>query len=87
MQFSYVASHALKSPLRGISQLVTWISEDIDDKEATDEHLQLMGSRILRMENLLDDLLACARVGRGDEQFRKIDHGKIFELFQTLKTS
>ncbi len=72
-QFSYVASHDLKSPLRGISQLVTWIGEDIDDKEATDEHLELMASRILRMENLLDDLLAYARVGRGDEQFRKID--------------
>jgi PAS domain S-box-containing protein len=58
--FAYIASHDLKSPLRGIDQLANWITEDLGDtlSNGTLEHLRLMQSRIKRMEMLLDDLLA-----------------------------
>lgn len=64
--FAYVASHDLKSPLRGIDQLATWITEDLGDtlSEDTRNYLRLMRSRINRMEMLLDDLLTYSRVGR-----------------------
>lgn len=72
-QFSYVASHDLKSPLRGIDQLTTWIGEDIDDKEETKAHLKLMRNRVNRMENLLDDLLTYARIGQEEDKIQRVD--------------
>lgn len=64
--FAYVASHDLKSPLRGIDQLAMWIEEDLKNEQLSTipEHMRLMQSRIRRMENLLDDLLAYSRAGR-----------------------
>lgn len=65
-QFAYVASHDLKSPLRGIDHLASWISEDAADllPAASKEHLLKLRKRIARMEKLLDDLLAYSRAGR-----------------------
>ncbi|MBN2752429.1 MAG: HAMP domain-containing histidine kinase, partial [Rhodospirillaceae bacterium] len=64
--FAYVASHDLRSPLRGIRQLSEWIAEDMSEGPPPEiaAHLHMMQSRITRMEGLLDDLLAYSRVGR-----------------------
>lgn len=64
--FAYVASHDLKSPLRDIHNLSSWIAEDAGANlsSETQRHLRLLGERVQRMEKLLDDLLAYSRVGR-----------------------
>lgn len=79
--FANAASHDLKSPLRGIDQLATWIAEDLQavlDPD-TREHLRLMRSRISRMDVLLDDLLAYSQVGRTEEDTVEIDTLKLVE--------
>lgn len=65
-QFAYVASHDLRSPLRAIDNLATWITEDAAAvlPEPSKVHLDKLRGRIKRMEKLLDDLLAYSRIGR-----------------------
>ena len=65
-QFAYVASHDLKAPLRVIQNMSSWLEEDLDDKltEKDRKHMNMLRSRVQRMEKLLDDLLEYSRVGR-----------------------
>ncbi len=85
-QFAYVASHDLKSPLNGISQLVTWLEEDCQDilPDESKEHLFLLKSRSKRMINLLNDLLDYSRIGRQEHELETFNLAElvndVFEL-------
>lgn len=65
-EFAYVASHDLKSPLRDVNTLATFIAEDAGPSlpEGSRRHLRLLTDRIQRMERLLEDLLAYSRASR-----------------------
>ena len=83
--FAYVASHDLKSPLRGIAQLSKWIEEDIEQSnhQSIAGHMKLLRSRIQRMENLLDDLLAYSRAGKVEGGLSYVEVGKLVQnLFE-----
>nr|WP_250156596.1 CHASE domain-containing protein [Vibrio alginolyticus] len=74
-QFAYVASHDLKAPLRGISQLVTWLIEELSEflTPQTEQYASLLSNRVQRLEKLLDDLLAYSRVGRKPGQLGRFN--------------
>lgn len=74
-RFAHIAAHDLKAPLRAVEQLAGWISSDLGDaaNPETQNHLQLMRSRIKRMERLLTDLLAYSRVGRVSEELTLVE--------------
>lgn len=88
--FAYVASHDLKAPLRGIMQLANWIQEDIKAplESQTSEYLALMRNRIMRLESLLDDLLAYSRLGRKHGDFKLINVADtVNEIFELVGSS
>ncbi|MEO6954996.1 MAG: PAS domain-containing protein [Polyangia bacterium] len=85
--FAYVASHDLKAPLRGISNLSQWIEDDIAAiaSPETREHLRLMRGRVVRLEALINGVLHYARAGRGKLSVEKVDVGALLEdIFDVL---
>lgn len=83
-QFAFVASHDLKAPLRGISQLVGWIEEDTKGYLTRDieNFFFLLKNRVQRLESLLDDLLEYSRIGRKEGSLQKVDiKSKVNEIF------
>ena len=74
-EFAYVASHDLRSPLRGIGDLLTWIQEDLgaitNDKVL--KNFERAGSRVRRLEQMIDHLLTYARIGEVDGVLSEID--------------
>jgi PAS domain S-box-containing protein len=71
-QFAYSASHDLKSPLRVIANASKWLEEDLRPHltPETREHIDLLRGRVVRMDKLLDDLLAYARIGRTPDKWK-----------------
>ena len=65
-QFAYVASHDLKAPLRGVTTIVKWIEEELAAELSPQmrTYLDQMKGRLHRLEDLINGLLAYARVGR-----------------------
>jgi PAS domain S-box-containing protein len=64
-EFTYAASHDLKSPLRGIADLIEWITEDLDGRQSAEvmRNLSRVSDRVRRLDRVIDDLLAYARAG------------------------
>jgi PAS domain S-box-containing protein len=74
-EFAYVVTHDLKAPLRGISQLCEWIVRDHAaqlDPEGV-RYFEMLRQRVLHLHQLVDGLLACARVGRAPEPELAVD--------------
>ena len=74
-QFAYVTSHDLKAPLRSISNLASWLEEDLEEKhtDASREQLDLLRDRVQRMDALIEGLLEYSRIGRTERTIDTVD--------------
>jgi signal transduction histidine kinase/FixJ family two-component response regulator len=73
--FSHIASHDLQAPLRGISNLTEWLVSDLEGKLPIEnqQQLQLIQSRVIQMNTLINGLLQYARVGRENVDFISVN--------------
>ena len=86
-EFAYATSHDLKAPLRAIANLSQWIEEDLAGKldEDTQHQMNLLRSRVHRLENLIDALLNYSRVGRLESEPQSVSVGEMLnEIIDSL---
>ena len=78
-RFTYIVSHDLKAPLRGISNLSEMIVEDLQGQIPPDNQhqLNLLQQRVLRMNALIDGLLKYSRIGRQTLATESVDLGEL----------
>lgn len=89
-QFAYVVSHDLKAPVRGISNVVQWIEEDLagEISPVMRKYLDFIPGRITRVQSLIDGLLEYARAGRDIVADEEVDvEGMVRELADLIGTS
>lgn len=80
--FTHVASHDLKSPLRSISGFAYLLQKkylDQIDNEAN-RYLEFIVSSAAHMHEVIEALLKYSRVGKNQEQFEEIDLNKVLEI-------
>ncbi len=80
-KFAYVAAHDLRAPLRAIQDLTEWTLEDPDNVfcEEGRENMSLVKQRIDRLNQLLQDLLEYARVGKDADHLVEVSISSVVE--------
>lgn len=73
--FAHIVSHDLKSPLRNVNNLVSWIIEDLDDEVNEDVKLYIekLKHSVGGMSRLIESLLSYARAGREEGTIQTFD--------------
>jgi len=83
-QFAHIVSHDIKTPLRGIDNVVSWIEEDhdIDIPRKVMEYVGMIKGRVRRAESLLNGLLSYSRIGK---EIQKKEPVSVSELIDEIK--
>jgi light-regulated signal transduction histidine kinase (bacteriophytochrome) len=74
-QFTYIASHDLKEPLRMISSFAQLLEKRYKDKldEDANDFIRFITEGVVRMQDLINSLLAYSRIGKYSKEFEKVD--------------
>ncbi len=73
--FTYVVSHDLKEPLRGIVAFSTFLEEDYSDNLGDEgkRFVDVVRHNAARMNRLIEDLLELSRLGRMEPNFEPVE--------------
>ena len=86
---AYISAHDLKTPLRGIGQLATWLRQDYSKilDSTANEQIELLIGRVKRMDNLVDAMLLYTGLNRNEIKKQNTDLNAIVNtVTNSLKT-
>lgn len=86
-EYAYVVSHDLKSPLRSIQALASWLSNDYCDTldDTGKEYLTLIEDKIESMESLISGILAYSTANTSELNNTEIDlHQVVSEIEDSI---
>ncbi|MDN3491252.1 sensor histidine kinase [Winogradskyella bathintestinalis] len=78
-EYAHIVSHDLKSPLRSINALVTWLKEDNKDKldEVSLQNFAHIETTLEKMEQLITDILEYSSIGSDGKEKRAVNLNEI----------
>ncbi len=81
--YASVVSHDLKSPLRSIHSLISWIKEDNDKQlnEQTLQYLSLIEGKVEKMDHLIEGILTYAKIDKVDVVSERVS---IYEVIENI---
>lgn len=86
-EYAHMVSHDLKSPLRSIDALTSWLEEDHDDDlgEAGKSKISLIKSNVEKMDALISGILEYSTIGKNKRNLYKVDVNKlVYELLSFI---
>ena len=78
-EFVHVVSHDLKSPLRSINALITWIKEDNKStlNEVTLKNIELIDNVLIKMEDLIGSTLNYSKLDYDETKKEKVNLNEV----------
>lgn len=83
-EYAHIVSHDLKSPLRSISALTSWLKEDYGDNIGDDgvKNINLIQEVVQKMETLINDILNYSSI---KEKSKDLEDVNIYELIKDIE--
>ncbi len=74
-EYAHIVSHDLKSPLRSIHSLITWIKEDNEKSfnEKTNNYFSLIQKKVEKMNHLIQGILTYSKIDKVDIVLEDVD--------------
>jgi len=81
LSFAYVISHDFKAPLRGISNITSWLREELVDCTTPGQQVQLsrIQERAKQMHEIIESLLEYSRIGRNQLRISLVDVNSVLD--------
>jgi signal transduction histidine kinase len=82
-EYAHVVSHDLKSPLRSIHSLITWIKEENESSfnPTTEEYFTLIQKKVEKMNHLIQGILTYSKI---DKEEIKLDNVDVNEIVTSI---
>ncbi|AND63865.1 hypothetical protein AX766_05260 [Flavobacterium covae] len=79
--YAQIVSHDLKSPLRSIHSLISWIKEDNlkEFSEQTLSYLEMIESKVEKMDHLIQGILTYSKIDTLESVYEEVDTNEIVQ--------
>ncbi|WP_299048253.1 ATP-binding protein [uncultured Polaribacter sp.] len=80
-EYAHIVSHDLKSPLRSINALISWIKSDNEGKldDITLQNFDLIDTTLETMEKLISNILEYSSAGADTQKKEEVDLNKVLQ--------